>query len=39
MVTLNLSASAIFTIGFALGFIAGVGGLAVMAFVYGKKKK
>lgn len=39
MVTLNLSAGAVFTVGFAIGLIAGAVGLAVIALCTGKNKK
>lgn len=38
MVTLNISAGAIFTIGLVTGLILGVVGLAIAAFVYAKKR-
>lgn len=37
--TLTLSAGAIFFLGFSAGCIAGVVGIAIVAFVYNKNKK
>lgn len=38
MVTLNLSAGAIFFMGFALGIIVGIVGLAILAYALTRKK-